>query len=245
MSTRVRLVLLSFLMLFVELALIRWTGSNVLYLSYFSNFVLLGSFLGIGVGFLRAEAGVDLFPYAPFTCTFFVALVIIFPVEIDRAGSDLIAFGFFTTSGLPSWIMLPACFRGCRRRYDDDIAEGVARTFAEFRALEAYRLDISGSLVGIVAFSALSFVWAPPVAWGLVVVVSVAVLLLRGCASCNGWPWPPCSSSLDASPSCPSGAGRRAPRSGSDPTRGPAVPLRYDYQRNPAPGHHFHGRAAG
>ena len=44
------LVAASFLMLFVELALIRWTGSNIVYLSYFSNFVLLGSFLGIGLG---------------------------------------------------------------------------------------------------------------------------------------------------------------------------------------------------
>ena len=52
---RARLVLLSFLMLFVELALIRWSGSNVVYLAYFSNFVLLGSFLGIGLGFLRAR----------------------------------------------------------------------------------------------------------------------------------------------------------------------------------------------
>src|SRR5207247_2637708 len=43
MSDRLRLGALSFLMLFVELALIRWAGSNVLYLSYFSNFVLLGS----------------------------------------------------------------------------------------------------------------------------------------------------------------------------------------------------------
>ena len=45
MPKRMRLVLLSGLMLFVELALIRWTGSNVVFLSYFSNFVLLGSFL--------------------------------------------------------------------------------------------------------------------------------------------------------------------------------------------------------
>ena len=49
-----RLVVASGLMLFVELALIRWTGANVLHLSYFSNFVLLGSFLGIGLGFLRS-----------------------------------------------------------------------------------------------------------------------------------------------------------------------------------------------
>ena len=37
-----RLVLGSALMLFTELALIRWLGANVVHLSYFSNFVLLG-----------------------------------------------------------------------------------------------------------------------------------------------------------------------------------------------------------
>ena len=57
-----QLFVLSFLMLFVELALIRWSGALVIYLSYFSNFVLLGSFLGIGIGFLRARARVNLFP---------------------------------------------------------------------------------------------------------------------------------------------------------------------------------------
>src|SRR2546429_2055390 len=56
-ADKLRLFALSFLMLFVELALIRWTGANILYLSYFSNFVLLGSFLGIGLGFLRRTIG--------------------------------------------------------------------------------------------------------------------------------------------------------------------------------------------
>jgi hypothetical protein len=37
-----QLFVLSFLMLFVELALIRWSGALVIYLSYFSNFVLTG-----------------------------------------------------------------------------------------------------------------------------------------------------------------------------------------------------------
>jgi SAM-dependent methyltransferase len=177
-SNRLRLVLLSSLMLFVELALIRWTGSNVLYLSYFSNFVLLGSFLGIGIGFLRAHARVDLFPFAPVALAFFVGFVLVFPVEIDRSGSDLIYFGFFTTSGLPAWLMLPAVFATVALVMAL-IAEGVARTFAEFDALEAYRLDISGSICGIVAFSALSFLWAPPVAWGAVVAL-LFVVLLRG-----------------------------------------------------------------
>jgi hypothetical protein len=44
-STVRRLLLASFLMLFLELALIRWLGANVVHLSYFSNFVLLGGSL--------------------------------------------------------------------------------------------------------------------------------------------------------------------------------------------------------
>src|ERR671926_1147260 len=63
------LVLASALMLFVELALIRWCGSNILHLSYFSNFVLLGSFLGVGLGFLRARAARDLSPWWPLLLT--------------------------------------------------------------------------------------------------------------------------------------------------------------------------------
>ncbi len=60
-----RLVLGSALMLFLELALIRWLGSNIVHLSYFSNFVLLGSFLGIGLGFLIARKSWSVLPYAP------------------------------------------------------------------------------------------------------------------------------------------------------------------------------------
>ena len=176
MPPRVRLVLLSFLMLFVELALIRWTGSNVIYLAYFSNFVLLGSFLGIGIGFLRARARVDLFSYAPIALAFFVGFVLIFPVEIDRYGADLIFFGAYKPTGLPLWLTLPLIF-GAVAAMMAMIAEGVARTFVKFDALEAYRLDIAGSICGIAAFSLLSFAWAPPVAWGLVVAVLFALLL--------------------------------------------------------------------
>ncbi len=167
MSTPLRLVLLSCLMLFVELALIRWTGSNVVYLSYFSNFVLLGSFLGIGIGFLRGKARVNLFPYAPIALALFVGLVLIFPVRIDRSGSDLIYFGHFGTSGLPVWVTLPFIFVAVAGVMAL-IAEGVARTFVLLEPLEAYRWDIAGSILGILAFSALSFLWAPPVVWGFV-----------------------------------------------------------------------------
>ena len=60
-------------MLFVELGLIRWGGAYNVYLSFFTNFVLLASFLGIGVGFLRAKRGRDLFGFAPAALAAFVA----------------------------------------------------------------------------------------------------------------------------------------------------------------------------
>src|SRR5580704_3474058 len=104
---RARLFGLSFLMLFLELALIRWTGANIVYLSYFSNFVLLGSFLGIGVGFLRAKARVDSFPWAVVVLAFLVGFVLIFKVTIDRSGSQLVYFGFREQGGLPIWLTLP------------------------------------------------------------------------------------------------------------------------------------------
>src|SRR5512132_2169198 len=89
-SDRFQLVAASFLMLFTELVLIRWAGAYVVYLSYFSNFVLLGSFLGIGLGFLRGHKKPDLFAYAPVTLAVFIGLVKALPVTIDRTGGSLV-----------------------------------------------------------------------------------------------------------------------------------------------------------
>lgn len=174
---RARLILLSFLMLFTELALIRWTGSNVVYLSYFSNFVLLGSFLGIGIGFLRSTSKVQSFPRAAPVLAIFVFFVLMFPVQVDRSGTQLLYFGA-EPSGLPIWVMLPSIFVATAAIMAM-IADGVARTFATFEPLEAYRLDIIGSILGISAFSLLSFLGTPPIAWALVVGACFGLLSLR------------------------------------------------------------------
>src|SRR4051812_22436478 len=57
-STRrsyVDLFLISFLILFFELACIRWFGSTVVFLTFFTNIVLLACFLGMSVGLLTAS----------------------------------------------------------------------------------------------------------------------------------------------------------------------------------------------
>src|SRR5436309_8374548 len=49
------LFLISLLILFVELACIRWFPSHVLFLTFFTNTVLLACFLGMSVGCLAAS----------------------------------------------------------------------------------------------------------------------------------------------------------------------------------------------
>lgn len=170
-----RLILLSFLMLFVELGLIRWTGTYVVYLSFFTNFVLLASFLGVGVGFLRAGARENLFRFAPLALASLVVFLALFPVQGGRVHGELRLVGGFGWSPLPSWISLTVIFVLSFAAMAT-IAEGVARLFVRFEPLEAYRLDILGSILGIAAFSALALLQAPPLAWGMVVVaIFVAV----------------------------------------------------------------------
>src|SRR6187399_3349393 len=91
-NTIIRLLLASSLMLFLELALIRWLGANVVHLSYFSNFVLLGSFLGIGAGFLISRKSWSVWPVSMPLLSILVVGVLVFPVTIERTGSDLIYF---------------------------------------------------------------------------------------------------------------------------------------------------------
>ena len=176
-SRRLRLVVLSFLMLFVELALIRWTASNVVYLAFFTNFILLASFLGIGIGFLRADRPRDRFPLAAPTLAALVGFVLLFPVEAHLGEPRFTGLGQFPA--LPPWVELPILFLGAAAVMAF-IAEGVARTFVTFQPLEAYRLDVLGAVLGIVAFSLLSFLHAPPVAWGVVVAVTFAAVGLPG-----------------------------------------------------------------
>ena len=57
------------------------------------------------------------------------------------------------------------------------VAQGVAVRFARFEALEAYRLDILGSLVGIGIFAAMAFLLAPPFVWALLMAAAFLFLL--------------------------------------------------------------------
>ena len=188
LSARSRLVLASALMLFVELALIRWASSNNLYLVHLTNFVLLASFLGIGLGFLRGGRGRDHFPLAPVLLAALVAFVLAFSVRTGTTNSGGWALvGSFGMPPLPRWLSLTVIFLLTVATLGT-VAQEVARTFARFAPLDAYRLDIGGSLLGIVTFAGLSFLRMPPLAWA--VLSAVVFVILLG-SRVRSWRWLP------------------------------------------------------
>lgn len=186
-NTAVRLVTASALMLFLELALIRWLGSNVVHLSYFSNFVLLGSFLGIGAGFLISRKDWSIWPISLPLLTVLVIGVFRFPITIERTGSDMIFFTSLAVSGPPAWLALPLIFALAAVILAGP-AELVGRCFATLKPLAAYRYDLLGSLLGIVAFTGLSFLNAPSLAWGIIAAgLYVALTVPRRRLVTIGW----------------------------------------------------------
>jgi hypothetical protein len=160
----------SALMLFVQLALIRWTGANLVHLSYFSNLILLASFLGIGLGFLRSRRPRDLGPYVPLGLLLIVGFVMLFPAKIEGSSTELIFFTEVKPTGLPTWVTLPLVFIVIAVTMTG-LGEITGRAFREFTALNAYRWDIIGSIIGTLAFTLVSYLRAPSWVWPVVTLV--------------------------------------------------------------------------
>ena len=164
-------------MLFTELMLIRWLGANLLHLSYFSNIVLLGSFLGIGLGFLLAKPERRDPTWFPAVLALLVLTVLLYPGGVDRTGSDLI---YFTTvsqaTKFPPEVTLALVFIGVAAVMIGP-ALMVAQCFFELPRLDAYRYDLIGSLIGTVLFAVLSFLGAPPLLWALIMAAATIALI--------------------------------------------------------------------
>jgi Spermine/spermidine synthase domain len=180
-SRGVQLFLTSFLGLYAELLCIRWMPAHVRFLSYFTNFILLASFLGLGVGILSARRKLPLGPKT-FPLFFLLAAILIavtkFELHIGSAGVLYYGAGEGGTAPPENALVLPAAFLLVSLLFVC-IGRPLGTLLAEVTPpLRAYALDIAGSLAGIAAFFVLSWFEQPPAVWfaGLMVIA----LLLSG-----------------------------------------------------------------
>jgi hypothetical protein len=116
--------------------------------------------------------------YSPVALLGLIAFVSAYPVTINRDSSQLIFFTSVSTSGPPIWLVLPAVFLAVAAVMAGP-GELVAGCFTKLGRLEAYRFDLLGSLAGIVTFTALAFVDAPPLVWFSIASVLFVLLLGR------------------------------------------------------------------
>lgn len=177
--TDARLVALSVLSLYLELLLIRWMSSHVLYLGYFSNFVLLGCFLGLGAGALMSRRRWDLLSIAPFALTLLVALVLGTEIQVRIDSPDAIYFQTVRSPvQLPDYVVLPAVFLTVAGVFMS-IGQALGRAIVAGPPLRQYTLNIVGSLIGIGLFTATAWLRLPAAVWFAVAAALLLPLLPR------------------------------------------------------------------
>jgi SAM-dependent methyltransferase len=178
-SNEMRLFLTSGTLLFVELLLIRWIPANVTYIGFFSNFLLMASFLGIGVGILLGRSGRQL-PFSPFALLLFAVVVLVYQAKLNVQinSQDELFFGLAENRSadvnflvLPLVVVLVAALMAT-------LALPLGPLFRSMPPLKAYAIDIGGSMAGIAGFTALSAGGTNPVFWFAVVAVLLALLAL-------------------------------------------------------------------
>jgi hypothetical protein len=187
---QVRLFLTSATLLFVELLLIRWIPANVIYVGYFSNFVLMSSFLGIGLGIILGRARRTL-PVSPFALLLFgvVALVLRAQLNVQVDPQDQIFFGLeYSKSADTNFLVLPLVM-GLVVALMTTLALPLGTLLRSLPPLRAYGIDIVGSLAGIAAFGLLAAFGFEPIAWFTVAAVLISLLALgRGLSAWSAVP---------------------------------------------------------
>ncbi len=162
-----RTFLASFLVLFLEVALIRWMPAYIRLLSYFSNFILLASFLGIGIGCLLAPARSRLFRFFPLIQAAVVAAVYFFRLEVAVPTSGDIYFTSGTAQKMvtvESTMLLPLLFVIVAALFVTT-AQRMGREMAAMPPLLGYTINLVGSLAGVAAFAVASWLELSPTVW--------------------------------------------------------------------------------
>jgi SAM-dependent methyltransferase len=179
-GVRLRIFLVSFTLLFFELLCIRWIPAYVRYLSYFTNFILLASFLGMGLGVLAARRATFRFPPFPLMVLLLTVVVAVNRFELNISSTDVLYFGSGTHgfAQAESFILLPLIFTFVAAAFIP-LARMLGGLFTQMAPLTAYMFDILGSLAGTGAFFLIGYFALPPIYWFGVLGLLVLLLSAR------------------------------------------------------------------
>jgi hypothetical protein len=196
------LFLISLLILFLELACIRWFPAHVLFLTFFTNTVLLACFLGMSVGCLAAGRPRNYLTWTPVLLA--LALAAAHAVEMTsgtfvkfvdvghQQSPQLVFFGTeYHTTDLASYAIpvevLCGFFFLCAALAFVGLGQELGRALNRLpNRIHAYTLNICGSIVGILLFAACSWLELSPFWWFLLTAAGIAYFLY--CAARRPFP---------------------------------------------------------
>jgi SAM-dependent methyltransferase len=188
------LLLISLLLLFLELACIRWFPAHVLFLTFFTNTVLLACFLGMSVGCLVANQRRNYLTFTP--------VLLVLAMFAAHGVEQLMGVGSEAAVDVGNQASPQVVYFGTEANHQDiarfviplEVLGGffflvlalamvgpgqvLGRALGHVtNRIQAYTINIIGSLIGIALFSLCSWAQLPPVWWFLPVVLGLGYFL--------------------------------------------------------------------
>lgn len=192
---RAHLFLIGFVILFFELACIRWFSAYVVFLQFFTNVVLIAAFLGMSLGCVCANARTDWLARLPWLIAVSMGLAAALAVAyradlgftIDLAGQSrapqVVFFGAeYRDKDIASFAvpmeLVAALFFVLITLMFIGPGQVMGRCFDRDRdRVMAYLMNVAGSLAGILAFALASYTEAPPAVWFAVALTGLGYFL--------------------------------------------------------------------
>ena len=182
-SSLTHLFILSVLILFLEMLLIRWIGTEIRIFAYVQNIILIVCFFGLGVGCLRSEQTLS-------STRLFAPLLILFTIVVTPISRELLQqiSGFLSVfedtviwykgSTDSSVVKIICIFQGLLLAFGVlllvfDVFESLGRLLgAAFsdstQKVTRYSINIAGSLIGIWLFTLSGYLSFGPLLWAII-----------------------------------------------------------------------------
>ncbi len=173
--------------LYLELMIVRLHSSYFQLFAYFKNVSLLSCFLGLGIGYARGSRR----PLAtPIVLPLLAAQIVLMSILrfsllaqfLHNPITEQLALGLAQATAIDTTLFVYAfisvififnalCFV--------PLGHLASRLMMRQSKLISYSWNLLGSLLGIIVFSLLSFMWAPPAIWLIIAALGLMVFLWR------------------------------------------------------------------
>jgi len=168
----IELIAVSFLSLFLELALIRLINSRVQVVAYFNNFLVLSAFFGLGFGSLLTERKINLFQFFPIVFATVIISTFIFSefgFIVDLSENVIWSKDYLTRlnriDNIPAHFVITFVF--CLNfLFFVPLGFRLGQSLKKFdNRLIAYAFDLLGSIFGVAIFGLMSYLQTSPLIW--------------------------------------------------------------------------------